>query len=700
MFEMRISLAVVAIAVLILLALPYWVGAQWVQTNGPGGCSINSLAVIGTNLFASKRWDGVSTRGSGVFLSTDNGAHWKAVHSGLPAEIAVYCLAVSGTNLFAGTSDGVFLSMDSGASWKAVNSGLPSGDLVNCLAVNGPYLFAGTDLGGVFLSMDSGASWKAAKSGLPAFHSVRCLAASGSCIIAATRGGTPWKYGVYRSTDHGASWSAVSSGLPARPRVNCLAASGPTVYAGTWEGFFRSTDGGTSWTEVNSGLPKKLAVTFLLASGSDLYVGNRRVFVSSNSGADWTPIGSGPLASMINCLAVCGTNLYAGTDGGGIFRSTDNGTSWATANSGLPDETHIEDLETIGPNLFAATSPSNGIKFSGIYLSRDDGESWVPINSGLPFAARTLALAVIGPNLFARLIHPLYNPSENLEGVFASMDSGAHWKAINSGLPWGQRVSGLVAIGTSLYIWADAMSFLSKNNDVTWTAATLILSENNGATWTAVKFAWPERARVMCLAASGQKLYASVLRPGPEMSEMSVDKTGMLDDKIYKETVFQDVGLGVFRSVDNGTSWTLLSSGLPDGTYVHCLAASGSALYAGVQRGSLQKGDLLMKPGGGEGIFLSTNNGESWRKSSKGLPTNTIVNCFVVSGGNIFAGTQDFGIFLTTNSGKSWRPINQGLPRHASVSCLAVREASLYAGIEKGGVWRLALSGLAPKSQH
>ena len=69
--------------------------AQWVQTNGPYGGMINSLAVSGTNLFAGT--------GGGVFLSTNNGKSWTP--TGL-TRAWVSALAVSGTNLFAGTWGG------------------------------------------------------------------------------------------------------------------------------------------------------------------------------------------------------------------------------------------------------------------------------------------------------------------------------------------------------------------------------------------------------------------------------------------------------------------------------------------------------------------------------------------------------------------------------------------------------------------
>jgi ligand-binding sensor domain-containing protein len=105
----------ICLAFVIVLLCPF-VSAQWVQTNGPYGGEIRALAVSGTNLYAGT-WD------SGVFLSTNNGASWRAVNAGLGNHY-VSALAVSDTNLFAGTYDGVFLSTNNGTSWTSMNSGL------------------------------------------------------------------------------------------------------------------------------------------------------------------------------------------------------------------------------------------------------------------------------------------------------------------------------------------------------------------------------------------------------------------------------------------------------------------------------------------------------------------------------------------------------------------------------------------------
>jgi len=76
-----------------------------------------------------------------------------------------FSLAVSDTNLLAGTWGKASSLHDNGTSWTAVNTGLTDTN-VRCLAISGIYLFAGTLGGGVFLSTNNGTSWTAINNGL------------------------------------------------------------------------------------------------------------------------------------------------------------------------------------------------------------------------------------------------------------------------------------------------------------------------------------------------------------------------------------------------------------------------------------------------------------------------------------------------------------------------------------------------------
>jgi len=151
----KITCIRILVALLFTFSNPIF--AQWEQTNDLYSGFVYSLAVSGTNLFAGT-W-------GGVFLSTDNGTSWTRVNNGLTKGF-VNALAVSGTNLFAGTGcDGVFLSTNNGKSWTQVNTGLTD-TVVWSLAVSGTNLFAGTEGGGVFLSTNNGKSWTEVNTGL------------------------------------------------------------------------------------------------------------------------------------------------------------------------------------------------------------------------------------------------------------------------------------------------------------------------------------------------------------------------------------------------------------------------------------------------------------------------------------------------------------------------------------------------------
>jgi hypothetical protein len=116
------------------VAIQTGIDSGWLNTSAV------ALAVSGTNLFAG------TNSGTGVFLSTNNGTSWTAVNTGL-TNTTVNALAISGTNLFAGTLGGVFLSTNNGNSWTSV--GLAT-TYVYSFAVSATHLFAGTYGGGVW----------------------------------------------------------------------------------------------------------------------------------------------------------------------------------------------------------------------------------------------------------------------------------------------------------------------------------------------------------------------------------------------------------------------------------------------------------------------------------------------------------------------------------------------------------------------
>ncbi len=79
------------------------------------------------------------------------------------------------------------------------------------------------------------------------------------------------------------------------------------------------------------------------------------------------------------------------------------------------------------------------------------------------------------------------------------------------------------------------------------------------------------------------------------------------------------------------------------------------------------------------GIFRSTNQGQSWTQVNTGL-TTLDVRALAVIGGHFFAGTRGGGgVFRSTDSGQSWIPVNTGVT-NLDVRALAVSGATLFCG--------------------
>src|ERR1035437_6864780 len=138
--------------------------------------------------------------------------------------------------------------------------------------------------------------------------------------------------------------------------------------------------------------------------------------------AQWVQT-NGPGGGDIQCFAVSGSNLFAGSFGGGVFLSTNNGTSWTAVNNGFPFPfSSVKALAVSGTNLFA------GFDGSGVYLSTNNGTSWTPVNNGLTgYGLYIQALDVSGTNLFA---------GTHGGGIFLSTNNGTSWTAINNGLTY------------------------------------------------------------------------------------------------------------------------------------------------------------------------------------------------------------------------------------------------------------------------
>jgi hypothetical protein len=288
-------------------------------------------------------------------------------------------------------------------------------------------------------------------------------------------------------------------------------------------------------------------ITSLLLWGNSLFAGTDTggVFVSTNNGGSWIPADSGLLSLKIRTLAANGNALYAGTYGRGIFRSTDNGHLWTSVNTSLTD-TFVSAFASRGDTLYAGVhggrvdTGSNTGYDGKLFFSTDNGTSWNLVLHKQPYMFTTLFFA----DSF------LFAGTDGL-GILASSDNGATWAEANNGLPY-------------VFIWAFVFinnGFLVSIFDPGCDGGGVFRSINNGASW-------------------------SFANAGLSYSDVRAFATG-------RGVVFAGIHEnGVWYSTNSGGSWAPFNTGYAD-TGALALAVSDSLIFAGSEAGRIWRRTLF-----------------------------------------------------------------------------------------------------------
>jgi len=258
-------------------------------------------------------------------------------------------------------------------------------------------------------------------------------------------------------------------------------------------------------------------------------------------------------SDTVLCLTVNGTDLFAGTLFGGVFRSTNNGTSWIEVNNGLSNY-DIMSLVVSGSDVFAATWGN------GVFRSTNKGRNWTEI--GLP-GTYVQALAILGTNLFAG----------TNDGVFITTDNGISWSEINNGLT-NRGILTLTVSGTNLFAGTSDGVYFTANNGISWNKVVTGLTNTF----------------VLTLVGSGTNLFAGTFGSGVFLTtnggtNWSTVNTGIENTMVRAladsgAKLFAGTSEGIFITINNGTSWSAVSTGLIN-TNVKTLLISGADLFAG-----------------------------------------------------------------------------------------------------------------------
>ncbi len=240
-----------------------------------------------------------------------------------------------------------------------MNSGLPSTYLSDIRSI-GTDLFATSVFRGVFRLPVNSANWtnvsESTGGPLGTTDQLNAMTTISSKLYVS------YQQSVHQTSTSGGSWTKGGPGIidGFYPNLtSVVSTSDNTLFAGSSKGVFLSTNG-VNWTLTSL----TSDIRSLYSSGTEVYAltwsGN--IFRSVNSGVTWTNISVLPILNINYAFTIVkvGGSLFAGTNGNGVYRSSDNGATWLALNEGLSNK-YITYVTVIGDTFFA------GAEDAGLY---------------------------------------------------------------------------------------------------------------------------------------------------------------------------------------------------------------------------------------------------------------------------------------------------------------------------------------------
>lgn len=595
------------------------VHAQWRQTNGPYGGVCSYLTSNGTHVFAG------SYR-SGVFRSTNNGAMWELVNTGLPKDDQILSLSSLGTILVTNTNHTVYTSIDNGEHWKLQGKGLPTFTR-SPLVVSGTTLFVMYD-SVLYRSIDSGAIWNKVNTDYIRVK-ITGYAEKGKNFFIA---GYEPKFGtsIFLSTDKGIRWNAVDTGILMRDKtVGFMEIFDSVLYVSTGKGLFRSTNNGVSWIISDSSLKGDSLISLRLIENKLYAITNKNeLYVSTNKGDTWSHIEDN---NKIYTITGNKGTLFCGASDSTIIASTDNGARWKGAKQGFVD-IELRTLFVKDSTIYAGTLRD------GIFVSTDDGETWKTRNNGLE-SMYISSIVQCGETLYAGTFNG---------GIYYSTNNGAYWTKLQ--IETGNHSSSLLVVDS--LIFSAVSSGVIRINHSTKTSQ-LINKDIKGVNITS-------------LAIVGNKLYAGSNSSGMFESYDYGDTWYSIPSPYltYVNTLYT-YGKTLFAGEESGLDFT------DDGqNWTHKVLARINANLTCPVNSFVQSATALFAGTNGGGVFRTVDSGNTWTACNIGLPSNSLHYALGIKGSTLYTGTRSTGVWkldLNTLSAEDNQNTNGTMP--ARLTC-------------------------------
>jgi photosystem II stability/assembly factor-like uncharacterized protein len=273
---------------------------------------------------------------------------------------------------------------------------------------------------------------------------------------------------IYKSTNSGIDWVINGNSVIWNAEHIVVNSSGHIFAAGNSAGIIRSTNDGLSWDQLS--VPWDIRA-LAVAENDYLYIGvddTPSVYIerSTDNGETWENI-SGIIPKPIYAIDTFSDKVYAGSDDGTVYYSYNSGTSWvqtALTGSNLITAISVNDLG----DVFAGTWGD------GVYRSTDFGSSWNKI-----FDTGECTASII-TSVQGYLYIALGRFTGSLENIFRSSDNGVTWELSNNGVNGAYIQKMLHTTDNALYITTMEQGvFKSTNLGDEWFSVGPVTSIDN-----------------------------------------------------------------------------------------------------------------------------------------------------------------------------------------------------------------------------
>jgi hypothetical protein len=272
-----------------------------------------------------------------IIISQSTSAQWTSPDQTLTGR-EIQCFTKKDLSILAGTNGGLVISTNNGQSWTNTGGGLPYTNVKSLLKVESyPFnVLAGMVSGRISMSTNFGDNFTAfpdESEQLPFLADINSIlerSNSSNFLVGTERG-------VYLLPQYYplSTWIPINTGLPsAETKVRALVENNGEIFAGTNSGIYQLS--GIDWVEKNTGLTNT-NVTALASINGILLVGTSQgsvggVYISTDNGDNWILSLNDPGVTSIFTI---GSNIFVGSFGNGIWRSTNYGSTWAQINDGF-----------------------------------------------------------------------------------------------------------------------------------------------------------------------------------------------------------------------------------------------------------------------------------------------------------------------------------------------------------------------------